>query len=50
MSSILRRIQKNIAKGQGYRRDTKTGMIVDSNGDSVGPHWPKVSAPTRKAV
>lgn len=48
MSSLLRRLQKNIAKGQGYRRDRKTGMIVNSDGESVGPHWPQVAAPTRK--
>lgn len=49
MSSMLRRIQKNIAKGQGYYRNKMTNLIHDSNNEPVGPHWPKVSAPTRKA-
>ena len=66
MSSLVRRIQKRIAKGQGYRRYTRKylnevdpltglpvldplfGHIVDSNGDSVGLHWPKVSAPAKE--
>lgn len=48
MSSFIRRLQKNIAKGQGFMRDVKTGNIVDSNGNAVGKHWPKVAATTRK--
>lgn len=47
MSSFLRKIQKNIAKGQGFRRDPKTGDIVNSDGDSVGKYWPKAYAPTK---
>lgn len=48
MSSFIRRIQKNIAKGQGFRRDLKTGLIVNSDGEAVGKHWPKVYHPTLK--
>lgn len=46
MSSLVRKIQKNIAKAQGFRRN-KDGFICDSNGDVVSKHWPQVSAPTK---
>lgn len=48
MSSLVRRIQKNIAKSMGYRRDRTTGDIVTVDGDSVSKRWPQVSAPKRK--
>lgn len=44
MSSLPRRIQKRIAKSMGYIRDPKSGDILDSQGESVGKYWPKVSA------
>ena len=52
MSSLIRRIQKKIAKKQGMTRN-KEGFIVNSNGDVVGVganfnYWPQVSAPTRQ--
>ena len=53
MSSLVRRIQKNIAKAQGFKRfkkdpkDERFGLIVNTNDEVVGKHWPQVSAPTR---
>lgn len=49
MSSLVRRIQKNIARSQGYYRDMD-GNIRDSNNDIVGKHWPQVAAPTNRGV
>lgn len=46
MSSFVRRLQKNIAKAQGFYRGQK-GLIYDSNNEPVGKHWPKVAAPTK---
>lgn len=48
MSSLVRRIQKNIAKGQGFRRDPVSRKIVNSNGEEVGIYWPKVAYPTKE--
>ena len=46
MSSLVRRIQKNIAKGQGFYRG-RDGLIYNSNDEPVGKHWPQVAAPTK---
>lgn len=48
MSSMLRRMQKKIAKGMGYYRCPMTGKIRNSAHEIVGQHWPKVHAPTRE--
>lgn len=48
MSSLIRRIQKKIAKGQGYYRNKSDGLIYDKDGNLSGPHWPKVAYPTKK--
>jgi hypothetical protein len=63
MSSFVRRIQKRIAKAQGFYRSTLTipfteedgtettktiKVIKDSNGDVIGTRWPQVKAPTKK--
>lgn len=60
MSSLVRRIQKNIAKAQGFYRGPSrneeireaTGkmaneFIYNSDDEPVGYHWPQVAAPTR---
>ncbi len=62
MSSLVRRIQKRIAKSQGFYRSradiyfdrdargdviNSLGYIHNSDGDRVGLHWPQVKAPTR---
>lgn len=47
MSSLVRRIQKRIAKAQGFVRHTD-GFIYNNQGEQVGRHWPQVSAPTVK--
>lgn len=46
MSSLVRRIQKRIARDQGYQRD-KEGFIINSDGDRIGRRWPQVAAPTK---
>lgn len=33
MSSLVRRIQKRIAKDMGYHRDRSSGLVVDSDGE-----------------
>lgn len=48
MSSLVRRIQKNIAKSQGFYRSRVTGLIHNSDGEGVGGFWPQVAAPTSK--
>lgn len=63
MSSLVRRIQKRIAKAQGfyrsrgdvyYERDhkgdvvTQLGYIHNTDAERVGLHWPQVKAPTSK--
>ncbi len=58
MSSLIRRLQKRIAKSQGFYRsrgdvwtdphgEHTLGYIHNSDGDRVGLHWPQVQAPTR---
>lgn len=49
MSSLVRRIQKNIARSQGYYR-AMDGNIRNSDNEIVGKHWPQVAAPTRKVT
>lgn len=46
MSSLVRKIQKNIAKAQGFYRN-KAGNICNSSDEEIGKHWPKVSVPTK---
>lgn len=46
MSSLVRRIQKRIAKGQGFFRH-RDGLIYNSQLEVVGTRWPQVQAPTR---
>ncbi len=63
MSSLVRRIQKRIARSQGfyrskaevyYERDHKgdvvrsLGYILNTDAERVGLHWPQVAAPTSK--
>lgn len=58
MSSLVRRIQKNIAKAQGFHKSltqtvtNKAGqvkrLVVNSDGEPVGHLWPQVSAPTKE--
>lgn len=54
MSSLVRRIQKRIARGMGFYRSTDTigenkqvKVIRNSDGDVVGFRWPQVQAPTK---
>ena len=59
MSSLVRRIQKNIAKSQGFYRGPCRNpemreaagkgpeLIYNSDDEPVGYHWPQVAAPTR---
>lgn len=46
MSSLVRRIQKGIARGQGFYRGAD-GLIHNSKDEPVGKLWPQVSFPTR---
>lgn len=63
MSSFVRRVQKGIAKAQGFYRSTldithkgddgvetieTIKVIRNSDKEVVGRHWPQVSAPTKK--
>lgn len=65
MSSFVRRIQKGIAKAQGFRRAYENVMTTDSTGivhyhtvpvirnsndETVGTRWPQVKAPTKGAA
>jgi hypothetical protein len=65
MSSFVRRLQKRIAKSQGFYRSQadvfietdprgeqtgrSVGYIHNSDNDRVGLHWPQVAAPTRES-
>lgn len=48
MSSLVRRIQKKIARSQGYYRSRVDGKIHNSDQEPVGYRWPQVAAPTSK--
>jgi hypothetical protein len=57
MSSLVRRIQKNIAKSMGFHRgpvrhdkegDPVLGLILDGKGEETkSTKWPQVKAPTK---
>lgn len=63
MSSFVRRIQKRIARDQGFYRSRgdvffvrdhlgdvveSLGYIHNSDNERVGLHWPQVKAPTHE--